>query len=411
MKFSEKLFYLGIILLPFAYGSVETNTSILSIGLVILLIPSLVGFVWIFTDKDSKRIVPFWFLGFALFVALTILTCFFSPDIGPSLYRALVNAEIVGLILYVFYLSLIHSGKTVYYHVSYALIASGLLLSLEYIGHFIYKGIELGFGAVLVDRVVGGAAALNWGASNTIAGCLLITSLLSLALAIFNFEKKIKNKFLYLIFAIQALTIGITFSRTVLLILVAASLLIIFNKKKWTGAIYFSILFLASSVIVYLFFDFYSSAVDWQELVNNRINIETVSSMSGRTDIWREYLSQTWDAAGIPMGYYSAVKINEFSAHNNFLTLTYELGWVGGGMFLFLVFSPILKSFKSKIYLHGFIITAAAINMMVEDLIYIQVYSVYFWLLIALVYVWRFSLREEKLKSMRKQSNLNVIAD
>ncbi|MGZ5818754.1 MAG: hypothetical protein ACXWJD_08405, partial [Burkholderiaceae bacterium] len=161
----------------------------------------------------------------------------------------------------------------------------------------------------------------------------------------------------------------------------------IFKRKGWQKSISFLVL---SSLLVVIGFTFLGNSDDaWQELIQNRIDADTVSGMSGRTDIWVEYLQRVLNSNGIPTGYYSALNLNEVTAHNNYLTLFYETGWIGGLMFLLLVFFALLAALRSPRTLHWAVIMAAAINMMVEDLIYLQVYSVYFWLTLALVYVWR----------------------
>lgn len=387
MRFSEKLFYIGMFLLPFAYGSVDSGTPILSIGLPILLIPSLIGIAWLVRGGGVTYRLPIWFWGFFGFSLLTVLSCALSPQIGPSLYRALVNIEIVGILLYVFRLNEKCNNKIIYSRILYILAISGTILSLEYIGHFIYKASLLGFGNVIVDRVVGGEAALNWGATNNIAGCLLITSLIAFALAMEKINDKRNTMFLYSIFIIQALAIVLTFSRTVLFLLLIFSFATIFKRRGWKKFIVFLML---TGFLVVIGFTFFGDGGDaWQELIQNRVDTDTLSSMSGRTEIWVEYLKYVWDSRGVPAGYFSAINLNEFSAHNNYLTLFYELGWIGGLIFLLLVFSALLAALRSPRILHWAVIAAAAINIMVEDLIYLQVYSVYFWLILALVYIWR----------------------
>jgi len=387
MNLSEVFFFVGMILLPFAYGSVESETPILSLGLPILLIPSLIGVGWLIFGVGRTFNFPSWFWGFLVFSLITVASCIFSPQFGPSFYRAVVNIEIVGIVLFVFRLGEKYNNGIIYARILYILAISGTILSLEYIGHFIYKAILLGVGNVIVDRVVGGEAALNWGATNNIAGCLLITSLIALALAIENINNKRNTIFLYFIFIIQASAIGLTFSRTVLVLLFIFSFAIILKRKGWQKFITSMVL---SGFLVVIGFMFLEDGGDaWQELIQNRVDADTVSSMSGRTDIWVEYLQRVWDSGGIPTGYFSAINLNEFSAHNNYLTLFYELGWIGGLIFSLLVFFALLEALRSPGNLHWAVIVAAAINMMVEDLIYLQVYSVYFWLMLALVYVRR----------------------
>lgn len=388
MRLSEIFFYVGMIFLPFAYGSVESETPILSFGIPILLIPSLIGVGWLILGAGRTFKFPAWFWGFLVFSLITVASCIFSPQFGPSFYRAAVNIEIVGILLYVFRLSEKYDEGVIYFRILYILAVSGTILSIEYIGHFIYQTILLGFGNVIADRVVGGEAALNWGATNNIAGCLLITSLIAFTLAIESINNKRNTIFLYLTFMIQASAIGLTFSRTVLVLLLIFSLAIILKRKGWQKSIVFLVL---SGFLVAIGFSFIGDLGGdaWQELIQNRVGTDSVSSMSGRTDIWVEYLQRVWDSGGVPAGYFSSIYLNELSGHNNYLTLFYELGWIGGLVFLLLVFFALLAALRSPHALHWAVIVAAAINMMVEDLIYLQVYSVYFWLMLALVYVWR----------------------
>lgn len=392
MRIPEKLFYIGIYILPFALGSVESKIPVLSLGLIFLLIPSLLGAAWLLFGSGMVYKFPFWVFAFLFFSILTVISSVVSPDIGASLYRALINLEISGLIFFVFHLSSIRGGEIVYKKIFKALIISGVILSLEYICHFVYKGLTIGFGAVFVDRVVGGEAALNWGASNHIAGCLLITSLLTLIAIVRDRLPEIKKKWLYLIFSIQVFTVGITSSRTVLVILIFFSLFLVFKEKGLKKTICFSFFFTVLSFVAFQIFAHYSMSAEWTELLSNRVDVKTVSDMSGRTEIWSMYLQKVWEGYGMPTGYYSAYKINDVSAHNNYLTLFYELGWIGGGYFTLLIIFTIFTSLKYPKNILGIVFLAAAINMMAEDLIYLQVYSVYFWFVATLIYLKRKSI-------------------
>ena len=384
MPLTTRIFFIGLLLLPFSVGSVESETNILSLGIPLLAWPSFVGFTRAIFSAQGKWRIPAWFWAFFIYAVMTVITCLFSPNIGASLYRALVNLELVGAIIYIHQESERGADDLLYHRLMFVMGLSGTLLALEYALHFFYKVATNGFGEVISDRVVGGLAALNWGASNTVAACLLITCLTTLGMMLHEHFASERKWLLRSMFAAQLFAIALTVSRTVIIVFLMVAL-IMYAKKTSIKKTLFIIAGVA--VVLTVVFSFY--AIDnegVQEVIRNRFETDSVTSMSGRTDIWLTYLSELWDNYGLPAGYYSALYRNDFSGHNNYLTLMYEMG-LGGLLFSLLVVFSIVHTFRSENNFHLGALLGVAVNLMGEDLVYLQVYSVYFWILLSLCYL------------------------
>ena len=393
-RFSLLILILATILLPFSSGVSTGLVFSYALPLLLLFLITAMTFypkVVVYSSDSIVLAVAF------VSAVIPLLTSFLTTDPLKGIWRAL--AYLMGfLILLIFCYNRAFRGKfSRYLTLSSAWFS--IALSLYYLINFLYKSITIGLSTVLLERYVGGAASLPWGASNTIAACLLIGIIVSL----FSFNIT-KMRIYYFAYIISFLTILMTFSRTaiILSVLYLLAFSLITHRKK---IVILPLLTVALLAIVALLATG-GVTVALERLVQDRTNTQDLTNLNSRSDIWTTFLNYFSDHPFSPLGYYGALQKFGVSAHNSYLTTLVEQGFLGliamislplvVGMRL-LRHVPTKKLRRANLCLLIGLLTVH-INLFFEDPNFTHQYIIMYWIFISLIVSW--TIRSEKEKSV-----------
>lgn len=280
-------------------------------------------------------------------------------------------------------------GTTNQRSVRLALMSSGMILAIYYIANLILKTQSEGLERVLLERFVGGASSLPWGATNVIGACLLIS-----VLSVFAAPSRL-NRLQGIAVALMVLAILSTFSRTqlVLMVLLLVGLLLL-ERQATMLKILAGLLFVVVVPLGYYLMEQEPETLTF--LMLERTEMEGLSSFNDRIQIWQilwhQFLSDPFGG----VGYYGSLDAFGFSGHNFLLTTLVEGGIIGiiplvaffAGLFFSVVSAggnqvpriPILRLNRGALCL-GIVI----LNLLVEDAHYSYVFIAYFWVFAALL--------------------------
>jgi O-antigen ligase len=255
--------------------------------------------------------------------------------------------------------------------IEYSVVLSGFILSIYYVANFFYAASNHGFGNVLFDRVTGGLASLPWGASNVVAGCIVITYVVLTNIRSVKFSNVMFLSFVFF------LGIAVTFSKTGIVLFFVLFLSFIVSKKKVGLSSLLSVIVFIVSFLVVMFYAFSSHLDALSDLVTQRSDFEDLASGNGRFNIWYQALMHFASSPLQPVGYYGSIYHFGHSSHNYYITLLLEQGVIP--FFLHVIFFLVLflKSIAlSRLHVVGFIVIL--INLVFEDVNFVHPYMFYF---------------------------------
>jgi O-antigen ligase len=266
---------------------------------------------------------------------------------------------------------------------------SGLILSAYYIAVVVVATQEHGLIAIFAERFVGGVAALPWGATNSIASCLLIAYIAAFLCTLDSRYRKIGSLSLLLI----ATAILVTVSRNAVIVLILISLMwgVVLGRPRIVAMV------LALSGVFLWALDAHDTDV-LTFLYETRLDEGKLSTLNTRTEIWEERFEYFLRNPLNPVGYYGSLSaFDGVSAHNALLTALLEqtalglllfLGMFGLGLFHLLrrIHSAPATNKQFRLAL-SVGLTGIFLNLQFEDANFTQPYIIYFWLLMALVFL------------------------
>ena len=250
-------------------------------------------------------------------------------------------------------------------------IVSCCILATYFLVNFGLTALAIGVESVVVERYVGGAMSLPWGASNTIAQVLLLAFVF---FALLENRKAIDSIFLLII----SLGILFTFSRSVIFLMLLMYLVIFGARQLGKFTIYgvLSVFLIGFSVSI----DFSS----FEGFIADRINPEAIYTGNSRLDVMVEKIDYLLSNSLTPIGYYGSLSYFEHSAHNYWLTTLIEQSFIGiivsFGFFLYVAYKAFSKGAKVG---NAFIVIMLA--LMVEDPHFTQPYIIIFWVLLGVL--------------------------
>jgi len=374
--------YLGLILLPFSTGK-DSSFGVVSFGLPFIGMAAFLATLYLLYHKvqfavslKSTLLIAF------VYVSLIVISAFIAPAFIPSIVR--VIPHILGYMIFLFIASFVSAekGQREPFQNRFidALIVSGVVMGSYYLINVIYGVLTHSFIEVMLDRVLGGLMALPWGASNSVAACLLIPLIVILC------DRRNEKKYGFvktLAASIVVIAILATESRTVLSVLLAAFLLYSFLSKTIKPVL---IMLAFISFILSTVYNYSSAAFDM--LYNTRVdNIETLTE--GRAEIWGKYINYISENPFAPVGFYGSQFVFNSSGHNIVLTTFVEMGFVGLLSILALFLNLLFMAFYSyqrsefkdkqiKLVLSVGLL-AILLNLFTEDPHFTQQYIIYFW--------------------------------
>ena len=318
------------------------------------------------------------------FVLVPLITALLSPKPIVSMWRA-----VVFFLGYLFALWMISTSnrKEHLQTMIKAFFIGGVVLSTYYIVNFIIKGMEVGFDRVILERYVGGAASLPWGASGIISGVVLLT-----VVGYFIFGSYVDIKWGWLVPIMCVSAIALTFSRSGVLLSFGAFVVLALPTLKKSN-LYRGVIVVLLTVFVLLLGGQLLERADpdaFEALLLGRLDDDTVSEAGGRTKIWADRFHDMPSTLFSPHGYYSVGDIyarrGESSPHNYFISTGLEQGILGiavGALFWVLLFRALRRSSLSMPrYRWAWFIVL--LNLFSDDLNFAQPYVMAFWSLFAL---------------------------
>ena len=359
------LFVLGMLLLGFS--SSPGDGVVISYAAPFLLLSCFL-FVPVFLNNLSAMDFRF-FLWPILFVVVIFLTSFIAAAPMASLSRAITN--LLGFFIFLCLIAATMRRRVSVEWTARTLFLSGVVLAGYFILNLMYKSYLHGFQVVILERYVGGAMSLPWGASNTIAQVLLLSVASFLAV-------KNQTKWDICCLAIIALAIILTFSRSVIILLVCMIYIII-------GFRYFSRLVVVGTLIFcgYLYF-FNGESKGYETFLSTRLSLANMQTGNGRVETALEKINYFMSHPFEPIGYYSSIYDFKLSAHNYWITTLVEQSLIG--VLISLVFFSLIGKMalraSPKIF-QGFLIVM--MGLMVEDPNFVQPYIIAFWIYFAVI--------------------------
>jgi hypothetical protein len=263
---------------------------------------------------------------------------------------------------------------------------SGLILSLYFIGNFIYQSLDNNIVHVLYERQVGGLMSLPWGASNVVAQVLLLSMFASLFVGI---RSRYSDIAVFLIFV----CIVITMSRSVLLLSIPILIM-------YYGFGRFSMIMAVVCVIAsYLVMTFVTDQVDmtgFYEFIERRTNSKELMSGNDRFELSTSKIEYFLRHPLEPVGFYSSINQFQSTAHNYWVTTLVEQSLVAlmVSIILFVLFFARACVLGVKF---GFGFFLIMLGLSVEDPQFTQQYTILLWfvfLLIQISYEQRLKLKD-----------------
>ena len=373
------LFVVGMLLLNFS--SSPSSGGVISYGTPFLLLAALL-FIPVFFNNLRNFGLQFLLLP-TLFVAFMFMTSFLAVSPMASIVRAAAN--FVGYLMFLGLIAASMRHRVSVDSIARVLLMSGAFLALYFLLNMLWQSLALGFRAVILERYVGGAMSLPWGASNTIAQVLLLS--VGSYLAIDNKRKKDVVCLLLIISAIL-----FTFSRSVSLLLICM-LYIILGFKRFAFLI-------GLGVVATFFYTIFQSggSMEYDTFLTSRLSVENMQSGNGRLDTAYEKLNYFIMHPFEPIGYYSSIYNFSLSAHNYWITTLVEQS-VFSVMISLLFFGSVgrMALAGSRKVFYGFLVVMC--GLMVEDPNFVQPYIISFWVYFAIL-VSR-GLEQKEFKSVR----------
>lgn len=375
MQFAlPSLFYaslwLGVALLPFSTSPDEGG--VVTYGLPFLVVTTIISsvliYIYRFKSIDNVAVVFSTF-----YVFMIVIMTLFSPTFVQSSVRMLFN--VMGYFIFLGIMVVSSIGRYSIDKIARICIFSCCILAVYFLVNFGLAIFAFGFETVIVERYVGGAMSLPWGASNTIAQVLL------LAFVFYSVIHK-GNKFDLVCLLMVSIGIVFTFSRSV-----TALMLLMYPFV-------FGVRLIGKSVIcvfVLLFFGFVLAdgftSLDlskYNEFIADRTNAEAIYTGNSRLDLMSNIIDYYFLNPLTPIGYYGSLTYFEYSAHNYWLTTLVEqsiLGLIVSFLFLcYVAGKALLTSPKA-----GKSFMVILLGLMVEDPHFTQPYIILFWLLLGIL--------------------------
>lgn len=368
-------FVLGMIFLGFSTS--PEDGGVLSFGTPFFIAAMLAFMPVIFrylADIDWR----FFLFPFLYIFLIVVMTAFsFSPF--QSSVRAFFN--VVGFVVYLGLICSVLSQRLSVQALARILIFSGAVLAMYFIVNFFLSSMEHGIQQVVLERYVGGAMSLPWGASNTIAQVLLLS-----AVSYTILEER--RKFDFLMFCLIAVGICLTFSRSNMLLLFLL-LFFVFRMRQLIMVGFVSVFVLG------VFFAYMVISVGWDlsgfdTFLSSRTDVELLATGNGRLQTMIEKIDYLVDHPFEPIGYYSSLFHFELSAHNFWMTSLIEESLVAVLVslgFFFFVGRTVFRRDRNVFF--GFLIIMMA--LMVEDPHFTQQYITSFWVYLALLVAFGFT--------------------
>jgi O-antigen ligase len=400
-------------LLPFSTGT-GSGSFVISFAFPFLILLSLFILGVFITRKERvnySQDLKLTLLCGLLHVFAIFIASLMNESLVLSFARAIFDFVGFAMFLYITSNSSISKDAILAYNkVSSLFILSGFVMSIYFIINFLLAVQQNSLDKVLLERENGGLMSLPWGASNTIAACLMMPFFSALD-RLFNApaqdreqlqpqiqvrKKKKKSKWMLVIMLTIVMAILITQSRNVTITLLLSTIVIGSSTKNTKQTLIFVGLL---AVIFVSITSFYGQDLD--TIFDARVGdgAADIGGFNGRTTLWELSILYFLNHPLEPLGYFGMLSELGHTGHNIFLTTLVEQGIFGlVAYILFTVnnFTFCLKKMttkslssitKRRMMLYAIANFAILIQLQFEDSNLTAQNIVYQWVFLALMYL------------------------
>jgi O-antigen ligase len=392
-------------LLPFSTGA-GAGSFVISFAFPFLILLALLILGNFITRKE--RINYSSDLKLTIICALLHVFCIFITSLmNQSLVLSFARAifDLVGFAIFLYVTSnssICKDAILAYNKITLIFISSGFIMSVYFILNFLLAVQQNSLDKVLLERENGGLMSLPWGASNTIAACLMMPFFLALD-RVFNQKPgkrnraaKNNNTFMFFVMLTIIAAIVITQSRNVISTLVLGMVSIGFlTKNTKPTLIFLGILAILFVVIISLY------GQDLDTIFDARLGdgAADIGGFNGRTSLWEISIAYFINHPLEPVGYFGMLVELGHTGHNVFLTTLIEQGIFGLiAYLLFLInnlsfctkkiFTKSLSSLtKRRMILYLIAILSILLQLQFEDSNLTAQNILYQWVFLALMYL------------------------
>lgn len=349
--------------LPFSFINLYENITLL----LVCALAYVVKLFYFFFFKEKQKLSKPVLILFACLVGYLLL------PIGPYNLNLFIKICLVSFIVLVFAILFKKTEwfniVTICYEFCAAIFVSSVFSLTRYISPFLQENLTI---IPLTENIDRFQALMNH------PNFLAILCLITLSVLLYMIARKKGIKIVNYSLCVGVTLIGLfTFSRTFLFVLLFLFVWIfvwgIKHKSKFITIVLSCGVVFAIIAAIFNFgvvktildrFNFFDGNQTFLETINNITN--------GRSDLWLEYISYMFKNPlvlffGAGLG---APTLSGLSAHNTFISMIYQMGLVGAGLFVALLVL-IVKQLKVKFNKHALIIILSLVLLfMVEDTIF-----------------------------------------
>jgi O-antigen ligase len=324
------IFLISMYLLPFSTGTGAGSVVVtFAFPFLLLLFFFIAGSLIVRKERinypDDLRLS-------LLFATVHVFAIFIASLMNQSLVLSFARSvfDFFGFAIFLYITS--HASKSknaalVYTKLSTIFVWSGAIMSAYFIVNFLLAVQQNSLDQVLLERENGGLMSLPWGASNTIAGCLMMPFFLALDRAFNTSSLKFKGRsVMFLAMLLIMFAIIVTQSRNVIATLLLGIIFIgVLTKNiKPTLLFLFAIVTVVASIAIL-------SGQDLSSIFEARVGdqAQDVGGFNGRTTLWESSILYFVTHPFAPLGYFGMLGEMGFSGHNIFLTTLLERGILG----------------------------------------------------------------------------------
>ncbi len=337
-----------------------------------------------------------------LFAGIHLFAIFIASLMNQSLVMSFARSvfDFFGFAIFMYITS--HASKNknaalVYSKLSPIFVWSGAIMSVYFIINFLLAVQQNSLDQVLLERENGGLMSLPWGASNTIAGCLMMPFFLALDRAFNTKSLKFNSRaMMFLAMLLIMFAIIVTQSRNVIITLLLGLTFVGVLTKNIKP----TILFLATIVTIVVSIALLSGQ-DLSSIFEARVGdqAQDVGGFNGRTTLWEASILYFSTHPFSPLGYFGMLGEMGHTGHNIFLTTLVEQGMFGLVAYILFLINNLGFCLK-KIYdkslsfgirrrmtLYMIAMLSILLQLQFEDSNLTAQNIVYQWMFLALMYV------------------------
>jgi O-antigen ligase len=337
-----------------------------------------------------------------IFAIIHFFAIFIASLMNQSLIMSFARSifDFFGFAIFLYITS--HASKNqnaalVYSKLSLIFVWSGAIMSAYFIVNFLLAVQQNSLDQVLLERENGGLMSLPWGASNTIAGCLMMPFFLALDRAFNTKSLKFNSRaVMFLAMLLIMFAIIVTQSRNVIITLLLGMTFVGVLTKNVKPTILFIVTIITIVISIALL-----SGQDLSSIFEARVGdqAQDVGGFNGRTTLWEASILYFSNHPFSPLGYFGMLGEMGHTGHNIFLTTLLEQGIFGlVAYILFLlnnlgfclkkIFEKSLSfAIRRRMTLYLIAMLSMLLQLQFEDSNLTAQNIVYQWIFLALMYV------------------------